>query len=99
MVIKTGLGSSRKQQRRPEAPRYFAARSGVGQAEVELDVDDDLSLLVLELSLFLDSVFFGSLFDSDEAEGFELLSLLDSDDEDFEPLSLFDSPFVCPLRA
>ena len=67
------------------------------QVEAELDVDDDLSLL--ELSLFLDSLFFGSLFDSDEAEVFELPSLLDSDEADFEPLSLFDSPLVCPLRA
>ena len=72
------------------------------QVEAELDVDDGLSLV--ELSLFLDSVFFVSLFDSDEDEGFELLSLLDSDEAgDFEPLSLFDSPFdspfVCPLRA
>lgn len=66
--------------------------------EAELDVDDDLSLL--ELSLFLVSVFFDSLFDSDEEEGFELLSLFDSDEAgDSEPLSLFDSPFVCPLRA
>jgi hypothetical protein len=73
--------------------------SGVGQAEVELDVDDDLPLRLLEVSLFVDSVFFGSLFDSDEEEDLELLSLLDSDEEVFEPLSLFDSPFVCPLRA
>ena len=75
--------------------------TGIGQAEVELelDVDDDLPLLLLEVSLFLDSVFFGSLFDSDEEEDFELLSLLDSVEEDFESLSLFDSPFVCPLRA
>jgi len=73
--------------------------TGVGQAEVELDVDDDLPLLPLEVSLFVDSVFFGSLFDSDEEEDLELLSLLDSDEEVFEPLSLFDSPFVCPLRA
>jgi len=70
---------------------------GKRQVEAELDVDDDLSLL--ELSLFLDSVFFGSL-DSDAEAVFEPLSLLDSDEEeDFEPLSLFDSPFVCPLRA
>ena len=82
--------------------------------EGELDVDDDLSPPLLELSLFLASVFFGSLFESDEAddfeppspfdsddeEGFEPLSLFDSDDEDdFEPLSLFESPLVCPLRA
>jgi hypothetical protein len=76
--------------------------SGVGQTEVELelDVDDDLPLLLLlEVSLFVDSVFFGSLFDSDDEEDLALLSLLDSDDEDFEPLSLFDSPFDCPLRA
>ena len=70
---------------------------GKRQVEAELDVDDDLSLL--ELSLLLDSVFLGSLFDSDEEEVFELVSLLDSDEADFEPLSLFDSPFVCPLRA
>ena len=68
-----------------------------------LGVDDDLSLPLEELSLFLDSlvlvsVFFDSLFDSDEAVDFELLSLF-SDEADFEPLSLFDSPFVCPLRA
>lgn len=73
--------------------------SGRDQVEVELDVDDVLPLLLLEVSLFVDSVFFGSLFDSDEEEDFELLSLLDSEDEDFEPLSLLDSPFVCPLRA
>ena len=73
--------------------------TSVNQAEVELelDVDDDLSLL--ELSLFFASLFLGSLFDSDEAEVFELLSLLDSDEADFEPLSLFDSPLVCPSRA
>jgi len=69
-----------------------------------LGVDDDLSLPLEELSLFLDSlvlvsVFFDSLFDSEEAEGFEPLSLFDSDEADFEPLSLFASPFVCPLRA
>jgi len=64
-----------------------------------LDVDDDLSLPLLELEIFLVSVFFDSLFDSDEAAGFESLSLFDSEEADFEPLSLFDSPFVCPLRA
>jgi hypothetical protein len=79
--------------------------NGLRHAEVELglelDVDDDFSLL--ELSLFLVSVLFDSLFDSDaadEAEDFELLSLFESDEEvDFEPLSLFDSPLDCPLRA
>jgi hypothetical protein len=81
----------------------LAAMSGIRQAEVELglDVDDDLS--PLELSLFLDSVFFDSLFDSAEEDDLELLSPFASDeeddDEDFEPLSLFDSPLVCPLRA
>ena len=75
------------------------------QVEAVLGVDDNLPVPLVELSLFLDSLgldslFFGSLFDSDEDEGFELLSLLDSDEAgDFEPLSLFDSPFVCPLRA
>jgi len=75
--------------------------SEVDQAEVELelDVDDDLPLPLLEVSPFLDSVFFDSLFDSEEEEVLELLSLLDSDEEVFEPLSLFDSPFVWPLRA
>ena len=60
----------------------------IGQAEVELDVEVDLSLVELSLfldSVVLDSVFFGSLFDSDES--------------DFEPPSLFESPFACPLRA
>ena len=69
------------------------------EVEVELDVDDDLSLL-LELSLLMDSDFFDSLLESDEAEDFDPLSLFDSDDElDFEPPSLFDSPLVWPLRA
>ena len=54
---------------------------GKRQVEAELDVDDDLSLL--ELSLFLDSVFFGSLFDSDAEAVFEPLSLL------LDELSLF----------
>jgi hypothetical protein len=69
------------------------------EVELELDGDDDLPLPPLEVSPFLDSVFFDSLFDSEEEEDLELLSLLDSDEEVFEPLSLFDSPFVCPLRA
>jgi len=70
------------------------------QVEAELDVDDDLSLPLLDLSLFLASLFFGSLFDSDEAAGFDPLSLFDSDAEaDFALPSLFDSPLVCPLRA
>ena len=73
--------------------------SGRDQVEVELDVDDVLPLPLLEVSTFLDSVFFDSLFDSEEEVALELLSLLDSDEEDFEPLSLFDSPVVCPLRA
>jgi hypothetical protein len=74
----------------------------IAQAEVELDVDDDLSLPLLELSLFLDSLFFGSLFESGEAADFDPLSLFDSDEAGgFEllSLSLFDSPLVCPLRA
>ena len=65
-----------------------------------LVVDDDFSLPVEELSLFLVSLFdslFDSLFESFFKSLFE--SLFESDDdEDFEPLSLFDSPF-CPLRA
>ena len=69
------------------------------EVELELDGDDDLPLPPLEVSPFLDSVFFDSLFDSEEEEDLELLSLLDSDEEVFEPLSLFDSPFVWPLRA
>ena len=61
-----------------------------------LGVDDDFSLLVEELSLFLVSLF-DSFFESFFESLFE--SLFESDDdEDFEPLSLFDSPF-CPLRA
>ena len=70
------------------------------ELELELDAGDDFSLPLRELSLFLASLFFGSLFDSDEAAGFDPLSLFDSDAEaDFELPSLFDSPFVCPLRA
>ena len=69
------------------------------EVELELDGDDDLPLPPLEVSPFLDSVFFDSLFDSEEEEDLEPLSLLDSDGEVLEQLSLFDSPFVCPLRA
>ncbi len=57
-----------------------------------LVVDDDFSLLVEVVSLFLVSLF-DSLFESVFESLFE-----SDDDEDFEPLSLFDSPF-CPLRA
>ena len=61
-----------------------------------LVVDDDFSLLGEVVSLFLVSLF-DSLFESVFESLFE--SLFESDDdEDFEPLSLFDSPF-CPLRA
>ena len=56
------------------------------EAEVEVEVDDDLSLLLVELSLFLDSLFVVSLFDSVE-------------DDDFASPSLFASPLLCPLRA
>jgi hypothetical protein len=66
--------------------------------DVELDVDDeDLSLLLDLVSLFLES-----LFDSVKDDGdFASPSLFDSveDDGDFAPLPLFDSPLVCPLRA
>jgi hypothetical protein len=84
----------------------LVAMLGIAQAEVELELEldagDDLSLPLLELSLFLDSVFFDSLFESDEAGDFDPLSLFDSDEAGgFELLSpsLFDSPLVCPLRA
>ena len=60
---------------------------------VELDAED-FSLLLEELSLFLDS-----LLDSTDAWSLlaDELSLLVSDD-DFEPLPLLASPFW-PLRA
>ena len=70
----------------------------IGQAEVELDVEVDLSLV--ELSLFLDSLVLDSLvLDSVVLDSVFFGSLFDSDESDFEPPSLFESPFACPLRA
>ena len=43
--------------------------------EAELEVDDDLSLLPVELSLFLDSLFLVSLFDSVADDDFASPSL------------------------
>ena len=78
--------------------QYFRDDEAVSYADVELEVEEALALLLDELSLFLDSLLDSADDLSLPDDGLSLFdSLLDSDD-DFEPLPLFDSPFW-PLRA